>query len=261
MAGIITVPFHIGDFLSGTLHMDTLEKGAYIMLLLSHYQAGEIGIPEDDKKLSRIAGVSLKTWMRIKPTMQEKFYSVNGFWVNSKCIDVIRKVAQLSSKQRAKALKKHNRDDATAEPRQCQPKPKPLVLSKDNTPSSSEEILLALELYNQLAEKKGLPKAQKLTKARNGKINARLKDAGGIDGWKAALAKLEASPFCTGQNDRGWIADIDFLITESSFTKLMEGKYDERPRHTQQGSISPSKYELAKQAAFRGYQSVTGQES
>lgn len=49
-SGIITVPFHIGDFLSGTMHMDTLEKGAYLMLILAHYQSGEDGLQDDDKK-------------------------------------------------------------------------------------------------------------------------------------------------------------------------------------------------------------------
>jgi uncharacterized protein YdaU (DUF1376 family) len=134
LSGVITIPFHIGDFLSGTMHMDTLEKGAYIMLLLSHYQSGEQGLPDDDKKLSRICGVTLKVWQRIRPTLEEKFIIENDFWRSSKCIEVLRKVHDKSSNQRAKALKRHNSDDATAMPRQCQPKPKPkpLILSKDN---------------------------------------------------------------------------------------------------------------------------------
>ena len=38
-------------------------------------------------------------------------------------------MAQLSSKQRAKALKKHNLGHAAAVPQNCQPKPKPNILS------------------------------------------------------------------------------------------------------------------------------------
>lgn len=99
------------------------------MLLLSHYQIGEIGLPNDDKKLSRIAGVSMKTWSRIKPTMEEKFCVAEYFWTHSRVIDTLQKVAQLSAKQRAKALKKHNSHDAAAQPQHCQPKPKPNILS------------------------------------------------------------------------------------------------------------------------------------
>jgi uncharacterized protein YdaU (DUF1376 family) len=131
LAGITTIPLHIGDFISGTMHMDATEKGAYIMLLLSHYQIGEDGLPNDDKKLSRIAGVSMKTWSRIKPTMEEKFCIAGCFWTHSRVIDTLQKVAQLSASQRAKALKKHNSHDATAQPRHSQPKPKPNIVSKD----------------------------------------------------------------------------------------------------------------------------------
>jgi len=115
MSGLITVPLHIGDFLSGTLHMDTLEKGAYLMLLLSHYQIGETGLPNDDKKLARIAGLTIKVWARIRPVLEEKFTVTNGFWVNEKVIDTLRKVEQKSSAQRDKALKRHN----SVLPRHC----------------------------------------------------------------------------------------------------------------------------------------------
>ena len=139
MTGIITVPFHVGDFLSGTLHMDTLEKGAYIMLLLAHYQAGETGLPDDDKKLARIAGVTAKVWNRIRPVLEEKFDVSGDFWVSKKCVEVLRKVHEQSSAQRAKALKRHNADDATAKPRQCQPKPKPIEDTNVSSPPNPPE--------------------------------------------------------------------------------------------------------------------------
>ena len=132
LSGVITIPFHIGDFLSGTMHMDTLEKGAYIMLLMAHYQIGEQGLPNDDKKLSRICGVSSRIWPRIKPTLQEKFEVKNGAWIHKKCVEVLQNVHDNSSKQRAKALKRHNSDDAAALPLQCQPKPKPKPIKNNS---------------------------------------------------------------------------------------------------------------------------------
>lgn len=125
MTGIITVPFHVGDFLSGTLHMDTLEKGAYLMLLLAHYQTGEQGLPNDDKKLSRIAGVQMKVWLRIKDVLAEKFDTSGSFWINKTCVDVLQKVHDKSSAQRAKVLKRKDRQPTTVEPQYNQPKPKP----------------------------------------------------------------------------------------------------------------------------------------
>jgi len=146
MSGIITVPFHIGDFLSGTLHMDTLEKGAYVMLMMAHYQAGEVGLPNDDKKLARIAGVTPKVWSRIKDTMAEKFDTSGDFWVHKKCVEVLRNVHEKSSAQRAKALKKHNSDHATAEPRQSQPKPKSNIVVVDDTRARPEHVIVGVEI-------------------------------------------------------------------------------------------------------------------
>lgn len=92
-----------------------------------------------------------------------------------------------------------------------------------NRTESEEE---ALSLYNQFADANGFARVQKLTVTRKGKLQARLKDCGGIEGWHTALQKMAQSNFCRGSNDRGWRADFDFLVTEGSFVKLMEGKYD-----------------------------------
>lgn len=93
----------------------------------------------------------------------------------------------------------------------------------ENDPPECEA---ALEAYNEVAEQVGWPKAQKLTKQRRSSIRQRLRDAGGLEGWQDALAKAKAIPWLSGQNDRGWKANLDFFLQAKSFTKLMEGAYD-----------------------------------
>ena len=93
---------------------------------------------------------------------------------------------------------------------------------------TAQEISLAVDLYNATAEQSGLPRAQKLTDKRRRALAARLRDCGGLSGWEVALEKLAASPFLTGRTDRGFRADLDFLCQERSFTKLLEGSYDDR---------------------------------
>ena len=90
----------------------------------------------------------------------------------------------------------------------------------------------ALSDWNTMADRAGLPTAQRLTKTRRAKLNARLKECGGLAGWADALARVEASSFLTGDNPRGWRADLDFMLQESSFTKLIEGRYDDREPNT-----------------------------
>jgi hypothetical protein len=86
----------------------------------------------------------------------------------------------------------------------------------------------AVRAWNDVAKLKGLPQAQRLTEQRKRNLRARLADCGGINGWNVALAKVRDSPHLTGANDRGWRADLDFMLTASKFTRIMEGFYDER---------------------------------
>lgn len=101
-------------------------------------------------------------------------------------------------------------------------------LSKDN-PIGASEVRDAFEAYNQIAGPAGWPKAIALSKPRASKLKARLADAGGLDGWRAALQRAAGNPFMAGDNERGWKADLDFFLRQSSFTKLIEGSYDRKP--------------------------------
>lgn len=98
--------------------------------------------------------------------------------------------------------------------------------------SSENDVQKAFDEYNTLACKIDIPKAQILSKSRKAKIKQRLIQCGGIDGWSDILRKLSNSNHCKGNNDRGWKANLDFILQESSFIKLMEGYYDDRNPHT-----------------------------
>lgn len=100
------------------------------------------------------------------------------------------------------------------------------VTDVTDTPHSPPECEQAVETYNALAGELSLARVQRLTKQRRKALLARLKEAGGIEGWAFAMAKVRDSPFLRGDNARGWRADFDFLLQARSFTKLMEGGYD-----------------------------------
>ena len=100
-------------------------------------------------------------------------------------------------------------------------------------PAKSPPISEAVEAYNQAAMRNKWPLCEKFTDARKSRLNARLKDVGGIDGWKAAIEKMEASDFLMGRtkssdDHSNWKPDFDFLLQEKSMTRLMEGKYDNK---------------------------------
>lgn len=97
----------------------------------------------------------------------------------------------------------------------------------------------AVKAWNDLADDLSLPKVQRMTETRRRKLTARLRECGGLDGWSVALAKIRGSPLCRGEVGK-WRADFDFVLQESSFVKLMEGKYDDRSpgRHEANGSVN-----------------------
>lgn len=105
-----------------------------------------------------------------------------------------------------------------------EPSPEPLP---EKVGADAPELDTALHAYNRVAERTGLPVAQRLTDARRKSLRARLAECGGQDGWLMAMAKLENSPFLLGQNDKRWKADLGFILRAEKFTKLMEGGYDQ----------------------------------
>jgi uncharacterized protein YdaU (DUF1376 family) len=91
----------------------------------------------------------------------------------------------------------------------------------------------AVALWNDLARELGLPAVQHLSDDRRRRLVARLKEAGGIEGWKAALAEVRSSSHLRGETPgkggaRSWCCNFDFLTSLSGFTKIMEGNYRDR---------------------------------
>ena len=93
----------------------------------------------------------------------------------------------------------------------------------DETP---DDIEIAFDLWNELAERTDLSRCSSRNDKRRKAIKLRLEEAGGLEGWKFALSKIEANSFLLGQNDNGWRASLDFLLQPSSFAKVIEGQYD-----------------------------------
>lgn len=93
------------------------------------------------------------------------------------------------------------------------------------TLKAAEAARMAFDRYNEIAKRLDLPIAKMLTAGRKQKIVARIKDAGGWNGFEAALANLEASDFLQGKNNNGFRADFDFLCQAKSFGRLLDGGY------------------------------------
>lgn len=85
---------------------------------------------------------------------------------------------------------------------------------------SSQQIV---DLYLEIC--KSLPKTRTLSTNRSKAIKARLR-VYGIDAIKEVFQKAEASDFLKGKNAKNWSANLDWLMTDGNFAKVLDGKYD-----------------------------------
>jgi len=66
------MPLYVGDYLGDTGHLTTAQHGAYLLLMMHYWRKGEL--PDDDRQLSKITKLPLKTWCEYRPTLQDFFY-------------------------------------------------------------------------------------------------------------------------------------------------------------------------------------------
>jgi hypothetical protein len=73
-----------------------------------------------------------------------------------------------------------------------------------------------------------IPRCRDLTSKRRRCAKARATERP-LTEWEEVFARIQASAFCAGQNERGWVATFDWAIgTPDVAVKVLEGKYDNR---------------------------------
>ena len=87
-----------------------------------------------------------------------------------------------------------------------------------------------IEKYHEILPE--LPRVIKVTSDRKKHLKARWNEEietprgrtpNSIEFWEAYFHRVRDSSFLMGDNDRGWTADFDFLITKSKFIAIIEG--------------------------------------
>lgn len=235
------MPLWVSDFLGDTLDLDATEIGAYMLLLMAQWNRDGGSLPNDPKKLQRVARCG-RNWPKIWGNISRFFQSdENGVYsirlrLEAQNVAAKREVNKRNGARGGSSKPLKNKEPPLAnasdslERNGSIPEPQPYLREEPKgSLSSADDIKAAFDAYNDQAKISGWPVARDFSKKRRSGIGARLKGAGGLDGWMQALEKAAASPLCTGQNNRDWTADLDFLIQARSFTRLIEGSYDARP--------------------------------
>jgi hypothetical protein len=66
-----------------------------------------------------------------------------------------------------------------------------------------------------------------VTKKRQQTVRTRMQDDFWQTNWRKAMRKVAGSSFCTGTNDRGWKANLDWFLRPDTVPRIMEGQFDD----------------------------------
>lgn len=94
---------------------------------------------------------------------------------------------------------------------------------EDNRKEIEEKRNIIVEIYNSTCT--NLPQIKKLTDTRNKAIDKFLKDFT-EEQFKQICNIANNTSFLTGDNERGWKADFDFMMRIDKATAILEGKYN-----------------------------------
>lgn len=236
-------------------------RAAMMLWCAAWHQLPAASLPNDDRLLCKLAGYGrdLKAWGAVRERAMHNFVLCSddrwyhptiadlalNAWERKRRDDDRTRHATEARRQRngAKSNGAANHDDNRDD------KPS-MNVTKENPPTSrppregkgieqkgkegsveegdGADVRNAFDTWNDTASSIGLPVATSLSLHRQKGIRRRLSECGGIQGWLRALDKVAASDFLKGRNQQGWKADLDFILQPRSFTKLMEGSYDNR---------------------------------
>jgi len=102
------MPLYIADYQTDTQHLSTFEHGAYLLLLMFHWQRGSI--PSSDAALRQITRVPREHWLRIKRTLEPFFdTSKPGIWTHKRVLAELAKAEAVSERRAAAACERHHR--------------------------------------------------------------------------------------------------------------------------------------------------------
>jgi uncharacterized protein YdaU (DUF1376 family) len=88
------MPFWPGNYLQDTQHLSTAEHGAYFLLIL-HYWLHD-GLPDDDAQLAIITRLPLRSWRKMRPTI-EAFFQPG--WRHKRIDQDLMKTAEVSARR------------------------------------------------------------------------------------------------------------------------------------------------------------------
>lgn len=116
------LPYFGDAYMADTRHLTLEEHGAYHLLILIAWRSPHCSLPDDDKRLAQMLGITAKKWAAIKPTVLAFWTRNEHGWEQKRLTKERRWVEEKSRKNKdaagarwnSKSLKTGGGDDANA---------------------------------------------------------------------------------------------------------------------------------------------------
>lgn len=143
--------------------------------------------------------------------------------------------------------------DDPLSPKESSPTPPKEITPYPQNPSTPKGVSSPLvetdsifDAWDEMAGRTGLAKVRVRSPARRAGVSRLIRQTS-LSTVLEAIGMVGASPFCAGENDRGWRADFDFLLQAKSFGRILEGAYTAR---SPSARASPSNSKPTKSEVF-----------
>ena len=241
-------PFHVGDYIRATAHLDIVEDCIY-RRLIDLYMETELPIPNETQQVIR--RLRLGSSGLILETILREFFTLDAdnCWHNSRCdqellefkrlAEVSRNNGKLGGRpKKTQQVILANPDVTQTKPAGLQPIPNtqyPIpkentVLSPPATPKADPiPYQRIIDLYHEKLPT--LRRVVMLTAKRKGQIAARWRTGlPDLKTWADYFEHCGESAFLMGNSEptnghKRFVADLEWITNETNFAKIAEGKY------------------------------------
>lgn len=89
------MPLYVGSYLKNTNRLTTEGHGAYLLLIMDYWTSGPL--PNDDDQLATITRLPVRSWRKLRPTIEPFFQVAEGRWTHER---IDHEIAVTAEKQR-----------------------------------------------------------------------------------------------------------------------------------------------------------------
>jgi uncharacterized protein YdaU (DUF1376 family) len=108
MAEFPALPIWTDAYIADTQHLTNEEHGVYLRLLMFAWRSTNCSLPDSDKRLALMVGVTDKKWRTLKPNVMVFWDLEGGTYTQKKLTNTRRAVAKKSEDNRIRAERRWN---------------------------------------------------------------------------------------------------------------------------------------------------------